>query len=139
MVSTPVTIFDEEAVREVIATPDGEDLWVDAAALPASGWERKPAGLCRDALCVPIPPGQADLVRADGAVNLAALARVRAQPVVHDDTGTLWLFDPPASTQEHLRAALLAPDFTLPDLEGRPHALAAERGKKVLLASWASW
>jgi peroxiredoxin len=29
--------------------------------------------------------------------------------------------------------------FTLPDLEGRPHALADYRGKKVFLVFWASW
>lgn len=35
--------------------------------------------------------------------------------------------------------SLEAPDFTLPDLEGRPHTLAAHRGKKVLLVAYASW
>jgi peroxiredoxin len=35
--------------------------------------------------------------------------------------------------------SLEAPDFTLPDLEGRPHALRDYRGKKVFLVSWASW
>lgn len=29
--------------------------------------------------------------------------------------------------------------FTLPDLEGRPHALVDYRGKKVFLVFWASW
>ena len=140
MTSRRVTILDEAAVHELSADPAGEDLWVGAAELPATGWERKPAGLCRGELCVPLPAGrQAELVRADGAVNLTALARLRAQPVVHDEARTVWLFDQPASAQERLRASLLAPDFTLPDLDGRPHTLAAERGKKVLLASWASW
>ena len=36
-------------------------------------------------------------------------------------------------------AALQAPDFTLPDLEGRRHALLAHRGKKILLVAYASW
>ena len=140
MASTRVTIIDEERRHELPATPDGEDLWLDAAELAATGWQRKAAGLCRGALCVPLPTGrQDDLVRTGGAVNLAALARLRGQPVVHDQTSTVWLFDPPASTQQHLRETLIAPDFTLPDLEGRPHPLAAERGKKVLLVSWASW
>jgi len=39
---------------------------------------------------------------------------------------------------EALRS-LEAPDFTLPDLAGRPHSLSAHRGKKVLLVTWASW
>ena len=32
-----------------------------------------------------------------------------------------------------------APDFTLPDLDGRPHTLSGHRGKKILLVAWASW
>jgi hypothetical protein len=36
-------------------------------------------------------------------------------------------------------ASLEAPDFTLPDLDGRPHSLSAQRGKKVLLVAYASW
>ncbi len=35
--------------------------------------------------------------------------------------------------------SLEAPDFTLPDLEGRPHSLSEYRGKKVLLVAYASW
>ena len=32
-----------------------------------------------------------------------------------------------------------APDFTLPDLAGTQHTLSSLRGRKVLLATWASW
>ena len=34
---------------------------------------------------------------------------------------------------------LRAPDFTLPDLAGEYHSFSAQRGKKVVLALWASW
>ena len=132
-----VTVIDEGVARDVDGEVDGDALWVAGAA---SGWQRKSAGLCRDELCVPVPPGaDARLTRADGAVDLAAVARLRAQAVVHDDGGTLWVFDQPGAVHEQVRTSLLAPDFTLPDLAGRPHALVAERGRKVLLASWASW
>ena len=33
----------------------------------------------------------------------------------------------------------LAPDFSLPDINGQPHRLSDYRGKKVFLATWASW
>jgi peroxiredoxin len=33
----------------------------------------------------------------------------------------------------------MAPDFTLPDLDGRMHSLSDYRGKKVFLLAWASW
>src|SRR5262249_19657929 len=36
-------------------------------------------------------------------------------------------------------ASLEAPDFTLPDLDGRMHSLSQHRGKKVLLVAYASW
>jgi hypothetical protein len=36
-------------------------------------------------------------------------------------------------------ASLEAPDFTLPDLDGRRHSLAEHRGKKVFLVAYASW
>jgi peroxiredoxin len=31
------------------------------------------------------------------------------------------------------------PDFTLPDLQGRPVRLSDYRGKKLLIFMWASW
>jgi hypothetical protein len=133
-----VTVIDDDVARLVPAEPDGEDVWVAARDLGASGWEQKPAGLCRDALCIPVSAGGA-LVRGDGAVSLAALARHRGQCVVHDDERLVWLFGTPGETFAQTRASLAAPDFTLPDLDGRLHSLAEHRGKKVVLASWASW
>ena len=44
------------------------------------------------------------------------------------------------SCDSALRASSLeAPNFTLPDMNGRAHSLADYRGKKVLLITWASW
>jgi len=36
-------------------------------------------------------------------------------------------------------SSLEAPDFSLPDIEGRPHALSDYRGTKVVLVAYASW
>jgi peroxiredoxin len=36
-------------------------------------------------------------------------------------------------------SSLAAPDFTLPDMNGKLHSLSDFRGKKVLLLTWASW
>jgi peroxiredoxin len=36
-------------------------------------------------------------------------------------------------------SSLQAPDFKLPDINGKPHSLSDFRGKKVFLVTWASW
>jgi hypothetical protein len=92
----------------------------------AVGWEAKPQGLCRGELCVPFP-------LEDGHVDLAAFAERLGQPVARE--GDTWAFGEPRRPA----GSLDAPDFTLPDLDGRLHSLADYRGNKVLLVSWASW
>jgi hypothetical protein len=59
--------------------------------------------------------------------------------VVHDEERSAWLLGAPGEALAHTRASLAAPDFALPDLQGRVHSLAEQRGKKVLVVSWASW
>ena len=138
---TTITIASEGSVSRASAEPGGENLWLAPPVLRAStGWALEPAGLCRGPVCVPIPPGrQTEFVRADGAVNLAALARHRGQAAVHDDEGRVWVFGAPAEARAANRPSLEAPDFTLPDLDGRPHSLTGARGRKVVLIAWASW
>ena len=42
-------------------------------------------------------------------------------------------------SQKGYLTTLEAPDFRLPDMNGKLHALSDFRGKKVLLLTWASW
>lgn len=42
-------------------------------------------------------------------------------------------------TRNLIASGTAAPDFTLRDLEGRPHRLAESQGRKVLLYFWAPW
>lgn len=103
----------------------------------ALGWEIHDGLLCNDATCVPVPP-EAVLEHPDG-VDLIELARVLDRPLAVDlEAGAALLG---ASAVERRRAlhSLQAPDFTLPDLEGRMHSLAEQRGRKVLLVAYASW
>jgi hypothetical protein len=131
----------------VAATPEGDDLWLSAEALPAAtGWELKPEGLCQADRCVRVPHGVA-LVRKDHStamgrqdqVNLTALAGLLGQPVIRDPAHAVWCFGEAAPARRAAWQSLQAPDFTLPDLDGRPHSLSDYRGKKVFLVSWASW
>jgi hypothetical protein len=124
------------------AKAEGDNLWLSEADMTsASGWELKPQGACMGDVCIPIPPAHAnELVRDNGReFNLAALARHLDQPVVHDDKNVVWYFGEAAATRRAALASLEAPDFELPDLDGQLHRLSDYRGKKVLLAAWASW
>lgn len=124
------------------AKADGDNLWLSGADLTsASGWELKPEGACIGDVCIPIPPARAaEFVRDGGRTfNLAALARHLGEPIVHDDKNGVWCFGEAAATRRATLASLEAPDFELPDLDGKMHRLSDYRGKKVLLAAWASW
>jgi len=133
---TTVTIVSEGCVTRASAEPGAEDLWLAPPVLRAStGWALEPAGLCRGPVC----GRRTEFVRGDGAVNLAALARQRGQAAVRDDEGRVWVFGASAEARAANRPSLDAPDFTLPDLDGRPHSLADAHGRKVVLIAWASW
>ena len=136
-----VTIVYDGDVRSATADVRDDDLWLAPAALHAStGLELTAAGFCRGSTCIPIPPGRrAEFVRDDGDLNLAALARHRGQALVHDDERRVWAFGTPPETRAANRPSLEAPDFTLPDLEGRAHSLSDVRGRKAVLIAWASW
>src|SRR3989442_8642232 len=100
----PTTVIFEDAVASVAAEAQNEDLWLAPSELERLGWALEPEGLCRGPLCVPIPPARrAELVRADGAVNLAALARHRGQAGVHDEAGSGWGGGPAGQVREVTR------------------------------------
>jgi len=135
-------LYKERPPYAATAAAEGENLWLDASELSAaSGWELRPEGACRGDVCVPIPRGREGEFLRDGSAgfNLAALARLLGQPIVHDTAYGVWFFGESADVRSKALQSLRAPDFTLPDLAGRPHALADYRGKKVLLVFWASW
>jgi hypothetical protein len=72
-------------------------------------------------------------------IELARRAQASGRPVAVDlDERTAYL-GVAARERAAALASLEAPDFTLPDLGGRLHSLAAHRGKKVLLVAYGSW
>jgi hypothetical protein len=117
--------------------PSADALWLDASALEAAtGFHLEPQGFCRAELCVPVPKAEAARFSAGGRANVLALAAQLRRPVVRDDArGVISVGPEPGSRL----AGEQAPDFTLPDFDGRQHSLAQYRGKKVLILSWASW
>ncbi len=122
------------------AQAQGDNLWLPLADLEqATGWTLKPQGACLGDLCVPIPESRRHEFVQPGAFNFAALWRRLRKPAVHDEAGGAWHFGEAALARRAALSSLQAPDFRLPDLEGREHSLSDYRGTKVFLASWASW
>jgi hypothetical protein len=134
-------IYDGNASEPVSAERRDGDLVLSLDDLaPATGWESKPQGLCRGERCVPVPPARrAEFFAPDDRFNLSAFARYLEQPAVHDDAASVWLFGESAGARGQALRSLQAPDFRLPDLAGKEHALSDYLGKKVLLLTWASW
>jgi hypothetical protein len=135
-------IYGDRPVLVASAMAEGNNLWLSLDDLrTTTGWELKPQGVCLGEVCVPMPAGrEADFIRADGKqFNLTALSRQLHQPAVHDDAYAVWCFGEAASARNNALQSLQAPDFTLPDLDGKWHALSEYRGRKILLVSWASW
>ncbi len=127
--------------REVSgAAVRGTDLWLPLAGLDAAtGWSLKPEGFCRDEVCIPTPRGREAEFTRGGDVNVAAFWRHMGAPALHDAAGSVWMLGEPAAARAAALESLQAPDFSLPDLDGRMHALSEQRGRKVLLVTWASW
>jgi len=131
-------------ITDRVATVDGEadagrgTFLIAADDLTAAlGWTLKPAGLCRDDVCVPVRDPAA--LQVGEQLDLSAVAQAVAQPSVVDlDAGMMAV----ALSGELRRQALRdldAPDFTLPDLDGVPHSLSDWAGHKRLLVAFSSW
>ena len=136
--SRDTTLVDNDRELTVRATAHDGTLLVDPDDLArATGWALRPEGLCRDNVCVPLRDEQAVVV--DDAIDLRAFGAVLGRPVaVEPDVGLAVLGEAPAPLGTRL-AALEAPSFTLPDLDGHPVSLDDFAGRKRLLIAWASW
>ena len=100
----------------------------------STGWHIKPEGLCQGDICVPAP----DAVRGDGTVDVVAVADRLGMPVVHDAENNVWSLGP-ATLSGHALITAVAPDVPLMSFDGTPFALSSLRGRKVILAAWASY
>jgi len=72
-------------------------------------------------------------------VALAERAATAGRPVAIDREERVACLGVAARARARALAALEAPDFSLPALDGRLHALSVHRGRKVLLVAYASW
>jgi hypothetical protein len=133
-----LTLIDAGQPRTVEGAVHGGAIRLAPDALEqALGWELKPEGLCRAGTCVPVRDRGA-LVHEDG-IDLAALARLLDRPLAMEAEEGVAALGASATERADRLVSMEAPDFTLPDLQGRLHSLRDQRGKKTLLIAWASW
>ena len=73
------------------------------------------------------------------AAALAKSVEAAGRPVAVELEARAAYLGTPASERARQLTSLVAPDFTLPDLQGRLHSLADHRGNKVFLVAYGSW
>ncbi|MCH7952446.1 MAG: redoxin domain-containing protein [Chloroflexi bacterium] len=132
------TIIDDGSAASVPATVQDDQIRLDHADIKrALGWELKSEGFCREAACVPVP--EASSVVTDAGVDLLQFARLIDRPLALDAEERAAYLGTSAGDRGEALATLQAPDFTLPDVEGKLHSLSDYRGQKILLVAYASW
>jgi hypothetical protein len=135
-----ILVIDDRELTIREAEASGDALWLPApTAESVTGFTLTSEGLCKGAVCVPLPPGRERALVDETRVNVAALWRHLGKPIAQSADGSVWVFGEGAEDRSAALRSLEAPDFTLPDPSGRPHRLSDYRGRKVLLVTWASW
>lgn len=115
-------------------------LWMSAEEMASRlDWELKPEGFCQGDTCVPIPPDRESEFKREDQVNLSAFWQHLGRPVVSAAAGDVTVLGESANERNDALLSLSAPDFTLPDFNGKLHSLTDFRRQRVLLITWASW
>ncbi len=123
---------------QVSAHIDGERVSIPAEEIESAlGWHLRDEGLCRGEVCMPVRE-RSTLATANG-IDLQNFARILDRPLAIDIAERAAVLGTDAGTRRGRLETLEAPDFELPDLQGRTHRLSNHRGKKVLLIAHASW
>ena len=126
-----------------VSTPSDrpkDQLWISREELgELTGWQLKPEGLCKGEVCTPLAAGVTEKLVEGDWVHALGLWESLGRPVLRDTEATTWLLGETAADRSRGLESLEAPDFTLPDIEGKLHSLSDFRGKKVFLSTWASW
>ncbi len=133
-----LTFLDaEHGARRAAGRVEGDRvLLARDAVTELTGWELKPEGLCQDDVCVPVRDPD---LRVDDALDAAHLAGALGRPAVVDAVAGIVAFgEAPAQRRGPIEAGV-APDFTLPTLDGGAFTLSSISGRKRLLLAWASW
>jgi AhpC/TSA family len=144
------TILSSDRSHEITPAPVAsqpfprDQLWAPLDDLPKLlGVELKPEGVCVGEVCMPLDAEARRALVKDHAgrshVELLGLAARLNQPVAAERDQHVWSFGEIPAVREATWSNAEAPDFTLPNREGKEVRLSDFRGKKVLILTWASW
>lgn len=122
------TVIDEQTVLTV---ESDDELRLDPASL---GWQRKPEGLCRGEVCIPVPGGTPE-----GPLDATLLGALLRRPVAIDRAERVAALGASAIERAEALRSGLASDFELPDVNGVLHRLSDYQGRKIVLYAYASW
>ena len=113
------------------------DLAVDPAEFEArTGWAIKPEGACKGPVCVPLP----DSARTEGGrLAVEEVAGRLGMPLVKHDGAEVWALGPETAITGRALTTAVAPEVTLPDVDGVEFSLSSLRGRRVVMVAWASW
>ena len=132
------TIIDDGSPVAVPVALNDDQIRLGPADLErAVHWELKPEGFCRGATCVQIPA--ASSIVSDAGVDLVEFASLLDRPLALDTGERAAYLGTSAGDREEALATSQAPDFKLPDVDGKLHSLSDYRGRKILLVAYASW
>jgi len=131
-------VLSADAATEVDAEIRAGRVVVNAVDVAtAVGWDLKPEGLCRGDVCVPVRDDAG--VRIDDGVDLGAVAGLLGMATLVDEAGRAMAISAPAAARKAALKGRVAPDFSLPDLDGALHTLEQYKDRKRLLIAFASW
>jgi hypothetical protein len=127
-------LFGENAVSLDKVRTEGDSLWVQSKDLPRiNEFEVKPQGACRADVCIPL----AKNLKSGEWFNLTGFANKIGETVVKDEN--VYSFGEIPVLRGSFYNSRIAPDFAVPDRQGRVVHLSDFRGKKALILTWASW
>ena len=132
-----VTVILDEVVEVEGSTSTGRFLIPATDLEAATGWVRKPEGLCRGDVCVPVRDAAA--LEVDGAIDLVGLAAALGRRSVVDLEAGIVAISLDAAVRHAALDGLVAPEVTLPDLDGNLFTVSSLKGHKVLLVAFSSW
>ncbi len=136
LMTTTMTLLHDGRADELTVADLARPAISPEALQGTLGWELQPEGLCQGPMCVPVDE---DALVGEHGLDLRVLAGALQRPLVTDEKHAVAALGASHHERGEALASLIAPDFTLPDLDGVQHSLSDQRGKKVLLVAYASW